>query len=123
MNWDRVEGEWKQRRGKAMHHWGKLMNDDLAAIAGTYEELVGRLQEKYGIAKEEATQQIKNLRTITGKLKESNRKLTRLQKSLHRDGTAARRRISGHSQVVATARRQSGDGTQFHRRRKRKAVS
>ena len=48
MNWDRMEGEWKQRRGKAVHHWGKMMNDELAAIAGKYEELVGKLQEKYG---------------------------------------------------------------------------
>jgi len=40
MNWDRMEGEWKQRRGKAMHHWGKVMNDDLAAIAGKSEEFV-----------------------------------------------------------------------------------
>ena len=32
MNWDRLEGEWKQRRGKAVHHWGKVMNDELAAM-------------------------------------------------------------------------------------------
>ena len=51
MNWDRVEGQWKQRRGKAVHHWGKLMNDELAATAGKHEQLVGTLQEKYGIAK------------------------------------------------------------------------
>ena len=44
MNWDRVEGQWKQRRGKAAHHWGKLMNDELAAISGKYEQLVGKLQ-------------------------------------------------------------------------------
>ena len=36
MNWDRMEGGWKQRRGKAVHHWGKMMNDELAAIAGKY---------------------------------------------------------------------------------------
>ena len=41
MNWDRMEGEWKQHRGRAVHHWGKVMNDELAAIAGKYEELVG----------------------------------------------------------------------------------
>jgi uncharacterized protein YjbJ (UPF0337 family) len=34
MNWDRIVGQWKQRRGKAVHHWGKMMNDQLAAIAG-----------------------------------------------------------------------------------------
>jgi len=32
MNWDRIEGQWKQRRGKAVHRWGKVMNDELAAI-------------------------------------------------------------------------------------------
>lgn len=53
MNWDQVEGRWKQRRGKAVHQWGKVMNDELAAIAGKHEQLVGILQEKYGIAKEE----------------------------------------------------------------------
>ena len=54
MNWDRLEGQWKQRRGKAVYHWGRMMNDELSAILGKYEELVGRLQEKYGIAKDEA---------------------------------------------------------------------
>jgi uncharacterized protein YjbJ (UPF0337 family) len=47
-----MEGQWKQRRGKAVGHWGKMMNDELAAIAGKHEQLVGTLQEKYGIAKE-----------------------------------------------------------------------
>ena len=58
MNWDRIEGQWKQQRGKAEHHWGKLMNDELAVILGKHEKLVGRLQEKHGIAKEKAEQQI-----------------------------------------------------------------
>jgi uncharacterized protein YjbJ (UPF0337 family) len=56
MNWDRMEGQWKQHRGKAVHHWGKVTNDALAAIAGKYEKLVERLQESCGIAKEEANQ-------------------------------------------------------------------
>jgi hypothetical protein len=42
MSWDRIEGQWKQRRGKAMHHWGKMMNDELAEFAGKHEELVER---------------------------------------------------------------------------------
>ncbi len=41
-----------------MYHWGKVMNDELAAISGKFEKLVGRLQEKFGIAKEEAREQI-----------------------------------------------------------------
>jgi len=78
MNWDRVEGQWKQRRGKAVHHWGKLMNDELAAIAGKYEQLVGILQEKYGVAKEDARRQVVEFK----KLEKSNANLIRSQKSM-----------------------------------------
>jgi uncharacterized protein YjbJ (UPF0337 family) len=81
MNWDRVEGQWKQRRGKAVHHWGKLMNDDLAAVAGKHEQLVGTLQEKYGIAKEEAKRQVHEFKKIVEQLKKSNGKLMKFQKA------------------------------------------
>ena len=83
MNWDRLEGEWKQRRGKAMNHWGKMMDDDLAAIAGKYEEFVGKMQERYGIVKEKGDQQVNDFRKIIGQLKKSNDHLVQLQKSLH----------------------------------------
>lgn len=79
MNWDRVEGQWKQKRGKAVLHWGKLMNDELAAIAGKHEQLVGVLQEKYGVAKEEANRQIQEFKHIVGKLKKSNASLMKLK--------------------------------------------
>ena len=69
MDWDRLEGQWKQRRGKAVHHWGEVMNDELAAIAGKSEDLVGKLQEKYGIAKDEARQQVDEFKRIVGELK------------------------------------------------------
>jgi uncharacterized protein YjbJ (UPF0337 family) len=82
MNWDRVEGKWKQRRGKAVHHWGKIMNDELAAIAGKYEELVGRLQERYGIAREEARRQVARYKDTVEKLKKSNARLMDLQKAM-----------------------------------------
>jgi uncharacterized protein YjbJ (UPF0337 family) len=81
VNWDRIEGQWKQRRGKAVGHWGKLMNDDLAAIAGRHEQLVGTLQEKYGIAKEEAKRQVNEFKKIVEQLKKSNDKLMKFQKS------------------------------------------
>ena len=58
MSWDRIEGQWKQQRGKAVHHWGKVMNDELALIAGKHDELVGRLQEEYAIAKVEHKRQV-----------------------------------------------------------------
>jgi len=77
-----MEGEWKQRRGKAVHHWGKMMNDELAAIAGKYEELVGGLQEKYGIAEEEAKRQVDEFKKKVRQLKESNLKLIHAQKVL-----------------------------------------
>lgn len=84
MNWDRMEGEWKQRRGKAVRHWGKLMNDDLAAIAGRYEELVGRLQEKYGVAKEKSRQNVELFKKTVEKLKKSNKQVMELQGLLAR---------------------------------------
>ena len=52
-----MEGQRKQRKGKAMHHLGKIMNDELAAVAGEYEEFVGNLEEGCGIAQREAKKQ------------------------------------------------------------------
>ncbi len=57
MNWDQVEGKWKQSKGKFREKWGKLTDDDLTVIAGKRDQLVGRLQERYGIAQEEAQHQ------------------------------------------------------------------
>jgi len=57
MNWDRVEGKWKQLRGAARAKWGRLTDDDLDLIAGHRDQLIGRLQERYGIARDEAEKQ------------------------------------------------------------------
>jgi uncharacterized protein YjbJ (UPF0337 family) len=57
MNWDQLEGKWKQYLGEIREKWGKLTDDDLHVIAGRREQLIGRLQERYGIAKEVAAQQ------------------------------------------------------------------
>ena len=54
MNWDQVEGNWKQFKGKAQQVWGKFTDDDLDVIEGKREELVGRLQKTYGYTKERA---------------------------------------------------------------------
>ncbi|MCA9809633.1 MAG: CsbD family protein [Candidatus Dadabacteria bacterium] len=54
MNWDRIEGNWKQLTGKAKVQWGKLTDDDLDVISGKRDQLVGKLQERYGYSKEEA---------------------------------------------------------------------
>jgi uncharacterized protein YjbJ (UPF0337 family) len=58
MNWDRVEGNWATLKGKVQQQWGKLTNDDLDVIEGKRTELAGRLQNRYGMAQDEADRQI-----------------------------------------------------------------
>jgi uncharacterized protein YjbJ (UPF0337 family) len=57
MNWDQLEGKWKQYEGKAKEQWGELTDDDLGVIDGKRQQLVGRIQERYGIAKDAAEKQ------------------------------------------------------------------
>ena len=58
MNWERVEGNWKDFQGKMLQQWGKLTNDDLNQVKGRRDALLGKLQERYGIARETAERQI-----------------------------------------------------------------
>jgi uncharacterized protein YjbJ (UPF0337 family) len=58
MNWDRVEGNWKQVQGKFKEKWGKLTDDDLDVIAGKRDQLIGRIQKSYGIAKDQAEREV-----------------------------------------------------------------
>lgn len=58
MNWDRVEGNWKQLTGNAQKRWGKLTNDHLDVIKGNREILAGKIQEQYGVSKDVAERQI-----------------------------------------------------------------
>lgn len=58
MNWDRMEGNWKQAKGKVMAEWGKLTEDDLEVVAGRREQLAGKIQERYGCAREDAEAQV-----------------------------------------------------------------
>ena len=58
MNWDRVEGNWKEFKGKAQQQWGKLTNDDLDVIQGKRKELAGKIQKHYGRSAEEAETEI-----------------------------------------------------------------
>jgi uncharacterized protein YjbJ (UPF0337 family) len=58
MNWDQVQGKWKQMKGEVKTKWGKLTDDDLDVAAGQKDKLVGRIQERYGIAKDEAERQV-----------------------------------------------------------------
>jgi uncharacterized protein YjbJ (UPF0337 family) len=58
MNWDRIEGNWKQLKGKAKVQWGKLTDDDFDVIAGKRDQLIGKIQESYGVTKDEAEKQV-----------------------------------------------------------------
>lgn len=58
MNSDRVEGNWKQLKGKIQEQWGKLTDDDLDIVKGKGEQLVGRIQERHGVSKDEAEKQV-----------------------------------------------------------------
>jgi uncharacterized protein YjbJ (UPF0337 family) len=67
MNWDQIEGKWKQYKGSIREKWGKLTDDDLEMIAGKRDQLVGRIQERYGISRDEAGKQLEEfLSTQTG---------------------------------------------------------
>ena len=57
MNWDQIEGKWKQVKGSAKQQWAKLTDDDLTYASGKKDELVGKIQERYGITREEAQKQ------------------------------------------------------------------
>lgn len=58
MNWDRIEGEWQNFKGKVRDKWGKLTDDDVEQVGGKKDRLVGRLKERYGYAKDKAEQEI-----------------------------------------------------------------
>ena len=58
MNNDRIEGNWKQAKGKLKEQWGKLTDDDLDVVAGRRDQLAGKIQERYGVAKDDAEKQV-----------------------------------------------------------------
>jgi uncharacterized protein YjbJ (UPF0337 family) len=58
MDWNRVEGNWKQVKGKVKEKWGKLTDDDLDVINGRRDQLEGKIQERYGIAKDQTRKDI-----------------------------------------------------------------
>ena len=63
MNWDIIEGKWNEYKGKAQAQWGKLTDDDFDQVQGKREQLIGRVQERYGIAREEAERQVSQWET------------------------------------------------------------
>ncbi|MGC9968058.1 MAG: CsbD family protein [Syntrophobacteraceae bacterium] len=59
MNWDQIAGNWKQVKGAVRKKWGKLTDDDVDVIAGKRDILLGKIQERHGIAREEAEKELK----------------------------------------------------------------
>jgi uncharacterized protein YjbJ (UPF0337 family) len=59
MNPDRIKGHWKQVKGRIKEQWGRLTEDDLDVIAGKRDQLLGRIQERHGMAKDEAQKQVR----------------------------------------------------------------
>ena len=58
MNWDRIEGNWKQFKGKIQEQWGELTDDDLDKVEGKQEQLAGIIQQRYGKSKDEASKAV-----------------------------------------------------------------
>lgn len=58
MNWNRIEGNWKQLKGNVKMQWGKLTDDEIDVIAGQRDKLAGKIQEAYGISKDEVEKQL-----------------------------------------------------------------
>jgi uncharacterized protein YjbJ (UPF0337 family) len=66
MNWDIAKGQWKEFRGQVKEQWGKLTDDDLDQIEGKRDQLLGAVQKRYGIAKDEAESQLTKFETNCG---------------------------------------------------------
>ncbi|ABA56804.1 CsbD family protein [Nitrosococcus oceani] len=62
INWDQIEGNWKQFKGHARQKWGKLTDDEIDEAAGNKQILAGKIQERYGIEREEAEKQVEEFR-------------------------------------------------------------
>ncbi len=60
MDWNRVEGNWQQFKGKVKEQWGKLTDDDLDTIKGRQDQLEGKIQERYGIAKDQVRKDVED---------------------------------------------------------------
>lgn len=63
MNKDEIGGNWKQFKGKAKEKWGKLTDDEMTVIEGKRDQLVGKIQERYGYAKDQAENEVKDWET------------------------------------------------------------
>ena len=93
MNWDQVEGKWKEYKGNVKEKWGKLTDDDIDAIDGRRQQLVGKIQQHYGLAKEAAEKQADEF--VTG-LNAQSRENAR-QEGIAEERAQERSRRAGHS--------------------------
>ena len=89
MTWDKIEGNWKQLKGNVQQQWGKLTDDQLDVIAGKREQLSGKLQEVYGLSKEEVHQQLSDWQTMLTNLAKSDSEIAhdniKKSKNIHSD--------------------------------------
>lgn len=77
MNWDVIEGNWKQIKGKVKQQWGNLTNDQLDKISGKRDQLIGQIQECYGIARDEAERQVTEWEVQYGDMLDKGRRRIR----------------------------------------------
>ena len=74
MNWQEMQGKWKEYSGKARERCGRLTDDDLEKIAGKRDQLIGKIQQSYGIAKEEAEKQVAEFERGANAMKKTAKK-------------------------------------------------
>ena len=75
MNSDVLQGKWKQVRGKAKEWWGNLTDDDLDVIDGNRDQLIGKLQERYGYSKDQAVREVNDRMKELDRILETNRRV------------------------------------------------
>lgn len=76
MNSDELKGKWKQVKGSVKVRWGKLTDDDIDVINGQHQQLIGKIQEKYGIAREAAQKQVDEWNAAAERDLENQRKVS-----------------------------------------------
>jgi uncharacterized protein YjbJ (UPF0337 family) len=74
MNWEQIEGKWKETKGSVREQWGKLTDQDLEVIAGKKDRLLGKLQQAYGMGKEKASENVDQWLAGYGKASEASSK-------------------------------------------------
>jgi uncharacterized protein YjbJ (UPF0337 family) len=72
MNWDQIQGNWMQVKGRLRERWGKLTDQDLESIGGKKDRLLGALKERYGLEAEKASHEVERwIDTLEEKIKKN----------------------------------------------------